>query len=290
MHKREAWQVYRFALRVGFSSLMAGSFSIGMKQLALPIGYWRFPVFGATVHALGELPAGSRVLDIGSPKLLSLYFSLVKGYRTWATDLQDTAIERRYRKHYQDYRFARHALGAYHVEFQDGRSLPYADASFDCVYSLSVIEHIPNDGDSACCAEIGRVLRPGGRAVIEVPFAQTARDTHVARSVYGRGSNGTPIFYQRHYDPTAIWERLIQPSGLTLRKAYLCGERLAFGDQWQEIPLLVRGPLLWAEAFMSRWNHVVAETGGSFETLPGRGSLNATLVLEKAGRPEEAHT
>lgn len=281
MHKSKAWQVHRFALRVGFSSLMAGSFSIGMKQLALPIGYWRFPVFGATVHALGELPAGSRVLDIGSPKLLSLYFSLVKGYRMWATDLQDQAINRRYARQFNEYRFRRHPEGAYTPEFQNGRHLDYDNASFDSVYSLSVIEHIPGSGDSACSAEICRVLRPGGKAVIEVPFASRARDTYVRRCVYGREYGSEPLFYQRHYDPTTLHERLIAPSGMRLVEGWVLSERFGIGDRWQQLPLPVRAPFLWAEALASRVN-LVSTPLSKWRSTSEAGSMNVTVVLEKA--------
>lgn len=281
MYAREAWQVYRFALRVGFSSLWAGSLSIGMKQLALPVGYWRFPVFGTAVRALGKLPAGSSVLDIGSPKLLSLYCSLVKGHRVWATDLQDDAIHQRYARHFAEYRFRRSPEGEYLPEFQDGARLGYENDAFDAVYSLSVIEHIPGRGDSACCAEVCRVLRPGGLAVIEVPFADKERDTYVARSVYGREYESEPLFYQRHYDPTTLHERLVSPSGMRLVEGWVLSERLGIGDRWQQLPLPVRAPSLWAEALVSRLNLVscpLSEWRGGW----GGGAMSVTVVLEKA--------
>src|SRR5581483_1420636 len=46
----------------------------------------------------------------------------------------------------------------------DAESLPFADASFDLVYSNGVLHHTPNT--SAVVREIFRVLRPGGRAIV----------------------------------------------------------------------------------------------------------------------------
>jgi SAM-dependent methyltransferase len=45
--------------------------------------------------------------------------------------------------------------------------LPFADASFDLVTALDVVEHI--DDDAAAVAEMARVLRPGGLALTTVP-------------------------------------------------------------------------------------------------------------------------
>jgi len=47
----------------------------------------------------------------------------------------------------------------------DATKIPFADASFDLVYSFKVLPHI-EDLDSVF-SEINRVLRPGGRAVLE---------------------------------------------------------------------------------------------------------------------------
>ena len=52
--------------------------------------------------------------------------------------------------------------------FGDGQRMPFADASFDTVVALEVFEHI-RDPD-ACLEEIERVLRPGGKILITVPF------------------------------------------------------------------------------------------------------------------------
>jgi exosortase/archaeosortase family protein len=49
----------------------------------------------------------------------------------------------------------------------DVRALPFADGTFDAVYSMGTIEHFPESDVAA--RECLRVLRPGGRAIIGVP-------------------------------------------------------------------------------------------------------------------------
>jgi len=53
--------------------------------------------------------------------------------------------------------------------FYDGRTLPFADASFDAVVSFEVFEHVFNLPD--VLREIRRVLKPGGRLLASLPFA-----------------------------------------------------------------------------------------------------------------------
>lgn len=49
----------------------------------------------------------------------------------------------------------------------DVRRLPFADASFDAIYSMGTIEHF--DETEQAVHEVARVLKPGGRGIIGVP-------------------------------------------------------------------------------------------------------------------------
>lgn len=49
----------------------------------------------------------------------------------------------------------------------DVRALPFADRSFDAIYSMGTVEHFPET--DAAIAECFRVVRPGGRVVMGVP-------------------------------------------------------------------------------------------------------------------------
>lgn len=53
--------------------------------------------------------------------------------------------------------------------FSDKDDLPFENASFDTVICTQVFEHLPNPHYKAL--EISRVLKPGGKVLISVPFA-----------------------------------------------------------------------------------------------------------------------
>lgn len=51
----------------------------------------------------------------------------------------------------------------------DARYLPFAAGTFDTAYSYSVIQHFSRDDAGRAVGEIGRVLRPGGTAKVQMP-------------------------------------------------------------------------------------------------------------------------
>ncbi len=63
-----------------------------------------------------------------------------------------------------------------------GEALPYPAATFDLILSHEVLEHVADDRQSV--AEMVRVLKPGGRAVIFVPNIGYPFETH---GIYWRG-------------------------------------------------------------------------------------------------------
>lgn len=64
-----------------------------------------------------------------------------------------------------------------HVDLlADAHQLPFADQSLDAVYSNAVLEHVQRPWKVA--EEIFRVLRPGGKVFINVPFLNIIHDKH----------------------------------------------------------------------------------------------------------------
>jgi len=223
---------------------------LGLKRLALPVSYWRSAEFAYACRQL-RLPPGARVFDLGSPKDLAALLARQRGYEVVATDILPEAIDESRR-----YALAQgidgRGPGRVHSELQDGRALTYPDASFDAAFSVSVLEHIPDGGDSQAIRELLRIVRPGGRVVVTVPFDRSYRETFVDGPVYERSPVGSEkVFFERHYDRTALASRLFAPGVAEVVDLGFWGEGAIRGEKLLDRLGPLRAPLSPLEAFFS---------------------------------------
>ena len=169
-----------------------------------------------------------------------------------ATDLDDPAIFDRWERTAKTL-----GLSAYRSEFRDARNLKYAENTFDLVYSISVIEHIPGDGDIEALREIARVLKPNGVAVIEVPYRRKYEIIHQKYSSRGAALD-VPQFYERHYDREQLQRRLIQGAeDLVAKQVFIAGEWLPLDPLIADdrLPRILRMPLLPLEPLFAAVNY-----------------------------------
>ena len=285
------WDLYSFAYFLVFRSPSWRYWKEVLRILLEPCNYWRNVEVPAVLSQLRTEP-GHRVLDIGSPKLPSLFLWFRMSAEVYATDLLPYFVEE------CSYFSGRLSNGrnqdTYHIETQDARKLTYPDNFFDRIYAISVLEHIEGNGDSDAVREIARVLKPGAICCLTVPFAKQYDEETINPELYRKfyyglreqETSSTPtVFWQRKYDSNALRSRLIDASGLIVSVTELYGERwFAFERFYASLPSALRvllslpGPLF-SRLFLYKVN--------------GPGASNpktALLVLRKGegkGRPQE---
>jgi SAM-dependent methyltransferase len=105
--------------------------------------------------ALAEIPRGSPVLDVGcgTGRWLRRYQAL--GFQATGVDATLGMLE-----------LAAERGTTAPLIASEATHLPFADAKFDCVSDITVIQHIPRSLQPRALREMVRVLKPGGRLIL----------------------------------------------------------------------------------------------------------------------------
>ncbi len=129
-------------------------------------------------------------------------------------------------------------------------ALPFADASFDVVTCLDVIEHTPDDRVSL--AELLRVTVPGGLALVTVPAYQCLWSHHDELNLhyrrYGRGqlegatvAAGWEWVRDTHFNTLLLAPAAVVRCASRARSSSTTTSDLtltpAFADRWMELPM-----------------------------------------------------
>lgn len=185
----------------------------------VPMNYVRIIELPLTYELL-ELNRGQSVLDISSPKLLSLYMGMIGIHNLIVTDVEDYFI--------RDFETFSEIFGInYNIEVFDATRIPFKNQTFDRVFSISVLEHIPRLGDIEVVKEVSRILKPNGIFLITLPaFSHYLEEWLKDAKLYWkseRREDGS-IFYQRRYDICSIKERFGN-SGLAIEEVIFIAEK-----------------------------------------------------------------
>lgn len=127
---------------------------------------YRYNEYAPWMHETMEFSRhrGERVLEIGGGMGTDLAQFALHG-----ADVTDVDLSAGHLEHARE-NFRLRGLAGRFVH-HDAEGLPFPDATFDVVYSNGVIHHTPNTRDAV--AEIRRVLKPGGLAIVMV-YAETS--------------------------------------------------------------------------------------------------------------------
>lgn len=151
---------------------------------------------------LGLLPASGRILEIGAGTGWQANSLKRHGYEVQAIDLPAST--------YSENRI-------FPVIDYDGKNIPFADNTFDIVFSSNALEHIPHLHEFQ--NEIHRVLKPSGIAIHVIPSGSWRFWTNVTffLTVWTfsapHGEHAKNSFTEIYYFSRRWWTRLFRDTG-----------------------------------------------------------------------------
>jgi ubiquinone/menaquinone biosynthesis C-methylase UbiE/uncharacterized protein YbaR (Trm112 family) len=195
---------------------------------------------------------GTQLLDVACGDGAFLSAAVLRGVEPHGIDVSQTAIE-----------IATTNLPGADLRVGDAENLPYDDASFDVVTCLGSLEHFPSPERGA--AEIARVLRPGGRAIVFVPNLFFLGHVWLGMRHGTQPSEGEQQFSES-FRSSQGWIDLLEESGL----------RVARWETWNTIHASAKV----SRSTMRLWN-------AAARFVPRNASYAFAFVCQKGPRRRE---
>lgn len=195
----------------------------GFGYLITPVSITRYFEFSFTLNCLPQQPG--RCLDISSPRLFSLYVAdkvplqSLKIINPDLTDLTQT------RKIAVDLGLKRISTEHAAVDI-----LAEKRESYDCTWSISVIEHIAGGYDDTFAVKLMYdALAPGGRLILTMPVDRKHWDEFRETNYYQAHDvkSGRMFFFQRFYTYESIRQRILAPLDKDPVRIQWFGERVS---------------------------------------------------------------
>lgn len=159
----------------------------------------------------GQWQAGQRVMEVGGAySTLPLYLHKTFGCEAWIADdfgaAEGNALWSRWGEpkdlpgKFPDVTYVFENFG--------GFSKSFPDAAFDCVFSVSTLEHVPHNIRAAVFKDMARCVKPGGRQLHTIDIFST----DLAMMLQGMLHENLQMQLSEVQD----WARLLQEAGIEL--------------------------------------------------------------------------
>jgi SAM-dependent methyltransferase len=153
---------------------------------------------------LVHVPAGKRLLDVACGSGAFLRQALARGLDVVGVDVSHAAVA-----------LAAERLPSAELHVGDAEELPFPEACFDIVTCLGSLEHFPSPERGA--AEIARVVRSDGRAIVFVPNL-----FFLGHVWFGLRHGTQPSEGEQDFSETFLssegWRSLLEGSGLIVER------------------------------------------------------------------------
>jgi ubiquinone/menaquinone biosynthesis C-methylase UbiE len=166
-------------------------------------------LWSGVTHDLPELPAGSRVLELGCGNGKTLSAMIQRGWDITAIDLSGKAVA-----------LSRHAvkgLSTADLIVADARTVPFKSNLFDAVLAIHVIGHAHEPDRVLIAGEVSRILKPGG-ILFFCDFStrdfRFGKGNNTELSTFKRGTDITTHYFTREEVIDLFFE--LSPSSIAL--------------------------------------------------------------------------
>lgn len=196
----------KFSRKIGLQLIIKRKcYSLG--YITNPVSLTRFFEFPFSFSCLPETLG--KCLDVSSPRLFSFYVATRNPATTirminpyWKDADHSAMIVSKLRMH------------NIKINCQGVNAILSHEDKYDCIWSISVIEHINCEYNDSHAIEIMyNSLTPGGRLILTVPVDRKFWIEYRHRNYYENqiAEENSEYFFQRIYDKDAIWKRLLGP-------------------------------------------------------------------------------
>lgn len=145
-----------------------------------------------------KLEVGADILEIGFGDGALLDWAAARGFRTAGVETIPALVDR--------------ARSRHQVQLGTIQSVNLADASFDAVFAIDVLEHIPKDQLRGTLESIARILRPGGTFIARFPngaspffgpymYGDLTHMTHLTENSIRQLSEGSGLSFIGAHNP-----------------------------------------------------------------------------------------
>lgn len=223
-HNLPGLDFFRFGRIIAFRLLIKGCPS--PKLFLNPVSIVRFFEFDFVLKNLTKYASGEKnVLDVSSPYLFGFYSAenFSGNYTYLNPDKKDLSLVKKYSSKLT-------FNMQYKTDEADATKLSYENNSFTSIISISVIEHINNNGDLEAIKELWRVLKPDGILILTFPAGKIFSEQFRDDDVYGlnHSQRNNKYFFQRIYDDETLKSRLLnQIDNFTILDKEIFGETIS---------------------------------------------------------------
>lgn len=271
-HSLPGLDFFRFGRNIAFRLFIKSYPS--PKLFLNPVSIVRYFEFDFALKNLTKYSKDEKnVLDISSPYLFGFYTAehFSGSYTYLNPDKKDLSLVKKYSSKLI---FNMN----YKTDEADATKLCYENNSFNSIISISVIEHINNNGDLEAIKELWRVLKPDGILILTFPAAKIFSEQFRDDDVYGLNNSqrNNKYFFQRIYDGETLRSRLLnQIDNFTILDKEIFGETVPtfyseYEKRWKQNGLSesVKDPF-YISKYFKRFN--------STDELPGMGVIGIAI-------------